>query len=78
MFDWMMRKSDLKEAQLREARLKRLAKVLEVPDQESFTNRAFLQPRIGFATEPMVGVDSRVARPDDWPGLCYSPLRKAS
>ena len=38
MFDWMRRKSGFTRAQLREARLKRLAEVLEVPDQECFTS----------------------------------------
>ena len=69
MFDWMMRKSDLKEMQLRVARLERLAKILEVPDQESFTSRAFGQPTTRFATKPIMGVDSGVARPDDRPAL---------
>jgi len=57
MFDWMRKKSGLTQAQLREARLKRLAKVLEVPDQESFTSRASYQPRIRVATKPITGVD---------------------
>ena len=57
MFDWMNRKSGPTQAQLRVERPERLAKVLEVPDDQSFTSRASYQPRIGFATKPTVGAD---------------------
>ncbi len=65
MFDWMRRESDLTQARFREARLKRLAKVPEAPDQESFTSRAFCQPKTRFATKPKGRVDAST--------LCIAP-----
>ncbi len=57
-----MRKSDLKELQLREAHLKRLTKALEVSDQGSPVNVVSCQPRTRLATAPMRGGDGLAAR----------------
>ena len=65
MFNWMMRKSDLKAVQLRDAHLRRLAKVLEVSDQQSFTGKAPYRPRAKYATTSMLSVESRSAQPAD-------------
>ena len=56
MFDWMRRKPDLTQGQRREARLKRLAKVLEVPEQPFLVGASY-QPRTGFARKTLVGED---------------------
>ncbi len=65
MFNWMMRKPDLKAVQLRDAHLRRLAKVLEVSNQEPFTGKAPYRPRGKYATTPMLLVESGPAQPVD-------------